>query len=164
MAWLQEILGEAYSAETEEKVNAYIGKTFVSRSDFNAKNSELKKALEASGSKKAEEEDYKALYDELKQTAEKTQAEQSEKYNKYRLTEALKSAKAKDAKLVQALLDSGKLDFADETAIKGLDDQIKAAQTSHPYLFDIPAPAKGTGAPAGGEPPAAGSKQTPTVW
>ena len=45
MEWLKEILGESYTEEIEKAVSAKIGKDFVSRSDFNAKNEKVK-ALE----------------------------------------------------------------------------------------------------------------------
>ena len=44
--WLKGILGEVYTKEIEEKVEAEIGKGFVARADFNAKNEELKQAKE----------------------------------------------------------------------------------------------------------------------
>ena len=47
--WLQDILGEAYTEEIDEKVRKEIGKGFVSKSDFSAKSEaarELAKKLE----------------------------------------------------------------------------------------------------------------------
>lgn len=42
--WLKEILGDNYSEEIDKKVSAKIGENFVSRTDFNEKNTALKKA------------------------------------------------------------------------------------------------------------------------
>jgi hypothetical protein len=42
--WLKGILGDAYTDEIDGKVAQEIGKGFVSRADFNAKNDELKAA------------------------------------------------------------------------------------------------------------------------
>ena len=42
--WLKEILGESWTEEIDKKVSDEIGKGFVSRSDFNTKNEELKTA------------------------------------------------------------------------------------------------------------------------
>ena len=42
--WLKEILGESWTEEIDKKVSEEIGKGFVSRSDFNTKNEELKTA------------------------------------------------------------------------------------------------------------------------
>ena len=42
--WLKEILGESWTDEIDKKVSDEIGKGFVSRSDFNTKNEELKTA------------------------------------------------------------------------------------------------------------------------
>ena len=45
LAWLKEILGDAYTDDIEKKVSDEIGKGFVSRADFNTVN-ESKKGLE----------------------------------------------------------------------------------------------------------------------
>lgn len=42
--WLKPILGEAYTEEIDKQVSAEIGKAFVSKTDFNAKNDALKTA------------------------------------------------------------------------------------------------------------------------
>lgn len=42
--WLKEILGDNYSEEIDKKVSAKIGENFVSRADFNEKNTALKNA------------------------------------------------------------------------------------------------------------------------
>lgn len=42
MEWLKEILGESYTEEIEKAVSTKIGKDFVSRNDFNAKNEKVK--------------------------------------------------------------------------------------------------------------------------
>ena len=44
LEWLKTILGDSYTEEIDKKVSAEIGKGFVSRTDFNAKNEELKTA------------------------------------------------------------------------------------------------------------------------
>lgn len=44
LEWLKTILGDNYSEDIDKKVSAEIGKAFVSRSDFNAKNDALKRA------------------------------------------------------------------------------------------------------------------------
>ena len=43
LEWLKNILGEAYTDEVDAKVSAEIGKNFVAKADFNAKNDVLKK-------------------------------------------------------------------------------------------------------------------------
>ena len=52
--WLQEILGEAYTAEIDEKVRMEIGKGFVSKTDFTAK-SEAVRELSQKLTEKEEE-------------------------------------------------------------------------------------------------------------
>lgn len=72
LEWLKTILGEAYTEDIDKKVSAEIGKGFVSKTDFNAKNDALKaaqtdlqaaqdsiKTLEAAGG------DVKKLQDEI---------------------------------------------------------------------------------------------------
>ena len=44
LEWLKTILGDNYSEDIDKKVSAEIGKAFVARSDFNAKNDALKRA------------------------------------------------------------------------------------------------------------------------
>jgi len=43
--WLKAILGEAYTEDAEKKISAEIGKNFVARNDFNAKNDAIKHPL-----------------------------------------------------------------------------------------------------------------------
>ena len=42
LEWLKEILGDGYSEDVDKKVSAEIGKRFVSKNDFDTKNTELK--------------------------------------------------------------------------------------------------------------------------
>lgn len=44
LQWLKEILGEAYTEEMDAKVSTALGERFVSRQDFNDKNTKLKEA------------------------------------------------------------------------------------------------------------------------
>lgn len=41
LEWLKEILGDGYSEDVDKKVSAEIGKRFVSKGDFDAKNTEV---------------------------------------------------------------------------------------------------------------------------
>lgn len=43
LSWLKEILGDSYTEDTEKKISQEIGKNFVAKADFNAKNDVLKK-------------------------------------------------------------------------------------------------------------------------
>lgn len=42
LSWLKEILGDGYTDEFDKKISQEIGKSFVAKSDFNAKNESLK--------------------------------------------------------------------------------------------------------------------------
>lgn len=42
--WLKTIVGDHYTEDIDKQVSAEIGKGFVAKADFNAKNDELKKA------------------------------------------------------------------------------------------------------------------------
>ena len=42
LEWLKGILGEGYTEEIDRAVSAEIGKGFVAKADFDAKNTELK--------------------------------------------------------------------------------------------------------------------------
>ena len=42
--WLKKILGDSYTEDIDKQVSVEIGKHFVSKTDFNAKNDELKDA------------------------------------------------------------------------------------------------------------------------
>ena len=44
LQWLKDILGDAYTEELDAKVCAALGERFVSRQDFNDKNTKLKEA------------------------------------------------------------------------------------------------------------------------
>lgn len=78
--WLKGILGEAYTEDIDKKVAAEIGRGFVGRADFNAKNDELKAVqgdLKAAKDTIAELEKVKGSAAELqKQIDQYKQAEQ----------------------------------------------------------------------------------------
>ena len=53
-----------------------------------------------------------------------------------KIQEALRKAKARDAAVVEKLLDVSKIGEDDKGALTGLDDQIKALKASSAYLFE----------------------------
>ena len=166
LEWLKIILGDSYTEEIDQKVSAEIGKGFVSKTDFNAKNEELKtaqgqlleakktiegfEAMDIDGIKKAPE-DWKAKYEQ----AEKDHAAKLDGLElDGKIESALRDAKAKNAKAVRALLDMEAL-----KASKNRDADIKAAveavATENAFLFgDEGGPRLNSGAPhgPGGEP------------
>ena len=53
-----------------------------------------------------------------------------------KIQDALRKAKARDAAVVEKLLDASKIGEDDKGALTGLEDQIKALKTSSSYLFE----------------------------
>ena len=47
LEWLKGILGDKYTEDIDKQISAEIGKAFVSKTDFNTKNTELKNAKDA---------------------------------------------------------------------------------------------------------------------
>lgn len=150
MEWLKELLGDAYTEDIDAGVRQYIGRNFVSKSDFRAKAEEVRNLTAELDEKKDGGGDLQKKLDELQAKYDADMKASADRYNDYRLTGALTAAKAKDAKLVASLLDRAKLDFTGDE-IGGLEEQLKALQKSHSYIFDIPTPPNGTGAPASGD-------------
>lgn len=166
LEWLKTILGDSYTEEIDKRVSAEIGKGFVSKVDFNAKNEELKtvqgqlsdanktidgfKAMDIDGIKKASE-DWKTKYEQ----AEKDHAAKLDGLElDGKIESALREAKAKNAKAVRALLDMEALKSS-----KNRDADIKAAveavAAENAFLFgDDGGPRLNSGAPhgPGGEP------------
>ena len=151
--WLKTILGDTYTDDIDKKVSAEIGKTFVSRADFNTLN-ETKKTLETQVSDrdkqletlKKSSGDNEALKKQITdlQTANK-QAKTDYDANLKKLTlgskidVALMGAKAKNVKAVRALLDESKISLDGENVL-GLNEQLGQIQKDNPYLFGEDAP------------------------
>lgn len=72
-------------------------------------------------------------------TIAKLQQEATEKDFNYRLEDALKGSKAKNIKAIKALLDMDKVKL-DGDSLTGLEEQLKALQTSDSYLFEASEP------------------------
>lgn len=84
LEWLKGILGDAYTEEIDKAVAAEIGKAFVAKADFDAKNTELKTAraqlAEAGKTIESLQADGKDIETVRKEAAEyKARAEQAEK-------------------------------------------------------------------------------------
>lgn len=147
MEWLKEILGESYTEEIEKAVSAKIGKDFVSRSDFNAKNEKVK-ALEGQIAQRDEQlENLKKIDAEgLQAQIAKLQQENADKKAEYErnlekvqfehaLDNALVAAKAKNAKAVKALLTMEDLKLKNGEII-GLNEQLETLKGENDYLFN----------------------------
>lgn len=147
LEWLKTILGDSYTEEIDKKVSAEIGKGFVSKTDFNAKNEELKTAQGQLLEAKKTIEGFEAMDIEgIKRASDdwKAKFEQAEKDHAAKLADmefdsllsgAVSTAKGKNAKAIRALLDVDAL-----KASKNQSDDIKAAlealKKDSGYLFE----------------------------
>lgn len=141
LEWLKTILGDAYTDEIDGKVSAEIGKGFVAKADFNAKNEELKTAHAAVKERDAQMETLQKSTGDintLKQQLADLQKENTTKAEEHAaqiaalqlngaVDKALSAARAKNVTAAKALLG----DFLkgakveDDGSVRGLSDEIK---------------------------------------
>lgn len=160
LEWLKTILGDNYTEDIDKQVSAEIGKAFVSRADFNAKNEELKTANGTiadlqEAAKKFDGVDVEQLRGDLKKLQNKYDTDIAAMRRDNALDAALTGAKARDLKAVRALLDMDAIKL-DGDKLLGFDDQLKALQKDKAFLFEAdaaPAARVDTGA-AHSDPPA----------
>lgn len=152
---------------TDEQVDKLVedyGKNYVAKSQFNAKNEELKQAksemttvqgeIESLKKSNANNEDLAKQIEAMKEAASKREAEYTATLAKMEVDgiveRALLSSKVKNAKAVRALLDLEDAKVKDGT-IKGLDEQLTKLKESDPYLFESETMSKGVvpGQPTG---------------
>lgn len=170
LEWLKTILGDSYTEDVDKQVSDAIGKHFVARSDYNAKN-EAYKALEGQLSerdkqleelKKADPEGLQKriaeLQNENKAAKESHDKQISELKFGYALDAALSGAKARNLTAVKALLHPEELKLSEDGKVIGLDAQLESLKTEAGYLFenDTPAPefsGPTPGIPSGGKSP-----------
>ena len=166
LEWLKTILGDAYTADIDSKVSAEIGKAFVSRADFNAKNDAVK-ALEGQITDRDKQikgfeklaGDNEALTTQLTaaQEANKTAKTDYEASLKKitisnKIETALMGAKARDTKAARALLDESKISLDGENVL-GLNDQLDALKKDKGWLFGEDIQNQNPPPPGGGNPP-----------
>lgn len=160
--WLKTILGDAYTEEIDKRISEEIGKSFVSRADFNEV-STAKKKLE--GDIKTRDKQLEELQastgdvNTLKQTIANLQTQNKQDKDKYEadlakiridnaVESALVAAGAKNVTAAKALLDNFLSDakLEDDGTVKGLSAEIetliKGEGTS--FLFET---AKGNSQP-----------------
>lgn len=180
--WLKTILGDAYTEEIEKQIAQEIGKAFVAKKDFDAKNEELKQHKKTVADRDKQLDDLKGAtgdVEALKKQIEDLQAQnKSEKEaHEAELTgirintaveAALTKARAKNLTAVKALLAEFLSDakLAEDGTVKGLqreiDDLVKGESTA--FLFESSQPKQPDivgmqpGSP-GGNPPPAGAKK-----
>lgn len=166
LSWLKDILGDNYTEDIEKKISQEIGKNFVAKADFNAKNDALKKST---GDAAALQEQIATLQTQNAEAKKTYEAELARVRLDGAVEAALTDAGAKNNTVVKALLadflKDAKLD--DSGAVKGLAAEIdtlaKADATA--FLFNT---ADGNaqqqfkgmqpGAAGGKTPPAAGKE------
>jgi hypothetical protein len=162
----EELKALGLNDEQADKIVEDYGKNFVAKSQFNAKNDELKALKAERQTAQAELDKLKAdnannadlvkQLDELKAAQAKREEEYAAQVEQMKLDAAvdrsLVAAKVKNAKAVRALLDMGAVKL-DGEKISGLDEQIKALKTSDGYLFEQDAQISGI-IPGGGADPA----------
>lgn len=127
---------EAAAKEIKEEQ----GKIFVPKSDFNAKNEELKTANETLTTLQKDNKDVEALQNEItsyKGKVEVLQKEQAETTKRYAIESALKDAGAKDVEYLAFKL--GDVEVNKDGTIKDLDNKIKSLQESTPDFFEVTA-------------------------
>lgn len=166
--WLKTILGDAYTDDIDKQVSQEIGKGFVSRVDFNAKNETVKKLEGQIADRDKQLEDLKksagstdALKDEIAKLQEQNKNDKA-KYDaeiasiklNNAVETALTAAGAKNNTAVKALLAEFLKDAKtdEEGNVKGLDAAIKelAGAEGTSFLFKE---AKNTGGSLSGMQP-----------
>lgn len=145
----EELKALGLNDEQADKIVEDYGKNFVAKSQFNAKNDELKALKAERQTAQAELDKLKAdnannaelvkQLDELKAAQAKREKEYAAQVEQMKLDaavdRALIAAKAKNTKAARVLLDMNAVKLDGET-ISGLDEQIKALKTSDGYLFE----------------------------
>lgn len=181
LEWLKGILGDKYSDEIDTKISAEIGKSFVSKSDFNQANEAKKKAESDLAERDKQLEALKAANgdaDALKKQIEDLQKQNADAKTEYekQLTQmqlenavdkALTTAGAKNNTAVRALLTEFLADakLSSDGTVKGLAAEIEnlAKNADTAFLFKeknstppitgmAPGTAGGSAPPAGKEP------------
>lgn len=165
LEWLKNILGDAYTEEIDKAVSAEIGKAFVAKADFDAKNTELKAAkaqLADAGATieglRAEGKDLETLRreaEEYKARAAKAEQEAAAQLEDYKFSTwfdgLVAKHKGRDAAVIRALAGEEKL--AALRTSKNREEEGKALleelQKESGYAFDTTPPpplyAAGTG-------------------
>ena len=142
--------GTIDDAQFEAELNKALPEDWIPKSKYNElseskklSDENLKKAnatLEELKGKAGLSDEYKAQIDALKAEAKKAEETHKATIDGMRrdsaITQALASAKARNAKAVRALLDESKLVLNDDGTLSGLKEQLEAVQKDNGYLFE----------------------------
>lgn len=161
LEWLQSILGDVYTEELDKKLSEEIGKRFVSKTDFTAKNEAVKNLSQRLADANAQIESFQDMdVEAIKQNAEewKRKAEQAEQEAEARVREI-----EHDSLLREKLAGIGfTSDYAKQGvfndikaknlpvnngSLTGFDEALKSIKEAEPMAFvpDNPAPQFSTG-------------------
>ena len=142
--------GTIDDAQFEAELNKALPEDWIPKSKYNELNESkklsdenLKKAnatLEELKGKAGLSDEYKAQIDALKAEAKKAEEAHKATIDGMRrdsaISQALASAKARNAKAVRALLDESKLVLNEDGTLSGLKEQLEAVQKDNGYLFE----------------------------
>ncbi len=175
LEWLKEILGDSYTEEIDKKVSAEIGKAFVAKGDFDAKNTEAKSFRNQLNEANKTIEGFKAMdIDGIRREAEewKAKAEQAEKDAAAqvaavrfdaRLDTAITKARGRSTKAIKALLDVDTL-RASKDPDKDIGAALEQLAKESNYLFDTGNPPPPYAGGTGGTPPSPQSWTARPSW
>lgn len=147
LEWLKTILGENYSEEIDTAVSGEIGKNFVSKSNYDQRNTAYKDLQKQIAERDTQLEELKKvdatkLQEEIAklQNTNKTAAADYEKRiaemkKEYAVDTALTKANAKNIKAVRALLDTSKIELKEDGSLTGLNEQIEALSKAEDSSF-----------------------------
>lgn len=177
MEWLKEILKDVEGSDAlVSEIKKGIGKNFVSKSDFNDKNVELKNLKEQLSDRDTKIEELKnsaTNSEDLKAQIKKMQDDFKAKDDEYqaniktiKLDNAIKLAingKVHDEDIITSLFDREKLVLDDSGKVIGLEEQLEGLKSSKSFLFKDEGKKDPDGGfagndPAGGQDPAGGGK------
>lgn len=177
MEWLKEILKDVEGSDAlVSEIKKGIGKNFVSKSDFNDKNVELKNLKEQLSDRDTKIEELKnsaTNSEDLKAQIKKMQDDFKAKDDEYqaniktiKLDNAIKLAingKVHDEDIITSLFDREKLVLDDSGKVIGLEEQLESLKSSKSFLFKDEGKKDPDGGfagndPAGGQDPAGGGK------
>lgn len=173
LEWLKTILGDNYSEEIDTAISGEIGKGFVSKANYDQRNTAYKDLQKQIAERDTQLEELKKvdtakLQEEIVklQATNKTAKEDYEKkiadlQKEYAVDTALNKVGARNIKAVKALLDNSKIELKEDGSLTGLNEQLdvlsKAEDSS--FLFGTGGkgkanidgfhPAQGTGANEG---------------
>lgn len=162
LEWLKTILGAHYTEEIDKQVSAEIGKAFVSKSDFNAKSTELKTIRDQlneagrtiDGFKAMDIDGIKQAADAWKQKAEKAESDAREQVAAVqfgaRLDTAILARRGRSAKAIKAMLDLDALSKS-QNQDSDISAALDALEKDSAYLFE-PAASAGGSQNAGSQP------------